>query len=549
MTAPTYSAPNTILADLPIDDVYPSPLNPRTHFDPEALAELAESIRQHGVMQPILVRPAVGIVLDEDTTADGYLIVAGERRWRASKLAGQETIPAVIREDLDDNDHIRLALIENLQRRDLDPIEEAEGYRQLNRVVGLKQAAIAEAVNRSQPAVANAMRLLELPEDVQEKIRRRELSVSHGIALCRYAAFPELVSQLATWAVEKDLTSKDLDGRVLQQHSYELERLNLVQVLRGHETRFDRAVCASCPFGAYRKADYGEGLCLKPAHYRELNAAAEAVARAELDAKIAEAAVTGKPVLRVKDLAYDSFHDLSYVTPPSGCSSACPCRTTAIGRNEQPCRICTDPKRFRQLEAADTKAKEAGQRAEHKGKVAELVTRVDAIGEVGARELALICGIAMGWISRHSAGTETASRLGLTDRLPGLKFQRSQVRDEGLALFAALDPLDLVKLTVETLLRDDLLNQYDGYGGTAIRADWYLAGGEAPAEPAPPADAQPCENCGAPRAAGDILCGACREEWGDEWELPATAAPPAVVDGPAADPEYQAWKRGEAAAG
>jgi ParB family transcriptional regulator, chromosome partitioning protein len=207
------------VAWLALDDVAPSPENPRQRFDAEGLAELAESIRAHGVLEPVLVRPLPPPIIPDpaaETTlgafvnaSEGprYVLVAGERRWRAARLAGLTHVPALVREGLSDEDALRLALVENLQRRDLDPLEEAAGYRRLQEL-GLKQAQVAAAVHRSQPAVANALRLLDLPEEVREAIQDGRLSPAHGRALAGYKAFPTLQRTLATLAEKEQWPSK-----------------------------------------------------------------------------------------------------------------------------------------------------------------------------------------------------------------------------------------------------------------------------------------------------------------------------------------------------
>ena len=161
------------LKKLPLHKIEPNPDQPRRDFDPEELEELAESIRTHGVIQPLTVREM----------ANGYYqIIAGERRWRASRLAGLEEIPAVIIE-ADDKKAMELALIENLQRSDLNPVEEANGYDALIREYGLTQEEAAARVGKSRPAVANALRLLSLCEGVLDKVRSGELTAGHARAI------------------------------------------------------------------------------------------------------------------------------------------------------------------------------------------------------------------------------------------------------------------------------------------------------------------------------------------------------------------------------
>ena len=161
------------VTELDINDIEPNRDQPRREFDEVALNELADSIALHGLLQPIVVRPMSNL---------RYQIVAGERRWRASRIAGLTRVPVVLRE-MSDRECMELAMIENLQREDLNPVEEALGYRQLIDTYGLTQEEVATAVGKSRPAVANALRLLSLPHDLLQMVSRNEISAGHARAL------------------------------------------------------------------------------------------------------------------------------------------------------------------------------------------------------------------------------------------------------------------------------------------------------------------------------------------------------------------------------
>ena len=150
----------------------PSPLQPRTYFDQSSLDQLAQSIEAHGVVQPVVLR----------RKQDRYELVAGERRWRAAKIAGLDRIPAVVRE-IDDKDLLELALIENIQREDLNPIEEAQAYRKLIETVGLTQESLATRVGRDRSYITNYLRLLRLPDDIQRLVAEGKLSTGHARTL------------------------------------------------------------------------------------------------------------------------------------------------------------------------------------------------------------------------------------------------------------------------------------------------------------------------------------------------------------------------------
>lgn len=157
---------------LPIEQIVPNPNQPRIHFNETELNELSESIREHGVLQPLLVRKK----------GSKYEIIAGERRYQASKLADLTEVPVIIK-DVDDQEMLALALIENLQRSDLNPLEEAKGYRQLIDASGMTQDALSKAVSKSRSAITNSLRLLDLPEAVQQMIFEGKLTAGHARAI------------------------------------------------------------------------------------------------------------------------------------------------------------------------------------------------------------------------------------------------------------------------------------------------------------------------------------------------------------------------------
>ncbi len=159
-----------------ISEIEPNREQPRKEFDSEALSELADSISQHGVLQPLLLRPML---------TGGYRIVAGERRWRAARMAGLTEVPAVVRE-MSDAEEMLFALIENLQREDLTPLEEARGYRTLIESQDFTQEEVSQAVGKSRPAVTNALRLLNLPEDIQQMLERGEITAGHARTLLSF---------------------------------------------------------------------------------------------------------------------------------------------------------------------------------------------------------------------------------------------------------------------------------------------------------------------------------------------------------------------------
>jgi ParB family chromosome partitioning protein len=190
--------PRSGVREIEVARIRPNPSQPRTHFDEVAIDELAQSIRERGVLQPILLR----------NDGDDYQIVAGERRWRAAQRAGLHAIPAVVRE-VDESASAELALIENIQREDLNAIEEAEGYRQLLKRYGHTQEAIGQIVHKSRSHIANLLRLLDLPEFVQQSLMRGDINMGHARAV---AAAPD-PEALTREIVKKGLSVRQAEAR------------------------------------------------------------------------------------------------------------------------------------------------------------------------------------------------------------------------------------------------------------------------------------------------------------------------------------------------
>ncbi len=194
---------NPSVNKLRIMEIEPNHDQPRKDFDEKALSELAESIEQHGVLQPLVVRPLAN---------GAYQLVAGERRWRAARIAGLTEVPVVIKE-LSDEEVIEIAMIENLQREDLNPLEEALGYRYMMDELGITQEQAAEKVGKSRPAVANALRLLKLPDEVQEMIKNNLISPGHARALLGFDS-EDMIIQTAKLIVKEDLSVREVETMV-----------------------------------------------------------------------------------------------------------------------------------------------------------------------------------------------------------------------------------------------------------------------------------------------------------------------------------------------
>lgn len=198
--APSFES-DTRIETLPLREIEPDPGQPRKTFDDETLAELSASIAEHGLLQPIAVRPRA---------SGGYLIVAGERRWRASRMAGLTEVPVIVK-DVTDEQAMELALVENLQREDLDPVEEAVGIRELMDRCGLTQEQAARKLGKSRSALANILRLLSLPESVLELLKSGFITIGHAKVVLGLPT-PELQAEAAQMIADNQLNVRQAEA-------------------------------------------------------------------------------------------------------------------------------------------------------------------------------------------------------------------------------------------------------------------------------------------------------------------------------------------------
>ena len=557
MAVAEHSAPNTTepytIDALPIDRIQVvAGNNPREAFAEDKLQELAESIREHGVLQPLVVRRSKSPPIDQAMLAESrrhhvddglqrelvqrdletvvkaggrayvhhvsyacdrevyrdeglkmgydvefgeqeglassvlvtlrpigeprYQLVAGERRLRAAKLAGLTTVPVRV-VDVADDQVLRLSLEENLRREDLNPIEQARALARLNRELGVKQSEIAAAIHSSQPAVANKMRLLELPEDVQARIISGELSEAHGVALARFKEHPKVASELAELAIANRYTSKQLDDGL--PYAWDLERASAVKSL--YLAPFDRKACAQC---THYRAKSG-GYCLEPSCYEAKVAEAKAAKEAAVAKAVEEARAAGDKLPTTQQLGHESYDykSLRYSSAPEGCKGeACEKRIQALDEYSQAddkrIWVCTDLKCWKRLEAAATRSANKAKKADVEAKlkrIAELCAKldhVDALGveaDIGRRELAVLAAYAVKAVS-SSALEEACKAAGIDSRAAWQG--KSQV-----AWFAGLPRNTIVRVALEAILRyeqTERLKEFTSAGTYA--SDYYLEG-------------------------------------------------------------------------
>lgn len=210
-----------------VSAIEPNRGQPRKEFDSESLSELADSIREHGVLQPLLVRRLPGASLEDES----YQLVAGERRWRAARMAGLSEVPVVVRE-MSEAEVLEFALIENLQREDLNPLEEAGGYQELIDTFGLTQEEVARKVGRSRSAVANALRVLKLPQELHPYLRDGDLTAGHAKALLTVKERGKML-KLAEITIEQGLSVREVERRAARLNEAS-EEADLVPIIHDH---------------------------------------------------------------------------------------------------------------------------------------------------------------------------------------------------------------------------------------------------------------------------------------------------------------------------
>ncbi|MBO8128232.1 MAG: ParB/RepB/Spo0J family partition protein [Peptococcaceae bacterium] len=358
------------LMPIRVQDIEPNPRNPRKKFNDAALEELAASIREVGILQPLVVVPLGGT-----GKAGRYRLLCGERRWRAAQLAGIESVPAIIEDGLTPEQEDQVMLIENLQRQDLDPLEEARALKALIKEHGWKQVDLAGKLGISQAQIANRIRLLDLPQDVQENISRGILSVAHGKILAGLKRWPELQSEIAKEAVQCKYTIRELDQAI----NYAVVRTGMLL----ERAEFDTTKCEVCKDRVTIKypawSDQKRPWCMRPECFNSKQAEAVNKRKKELKAKLAANDGERTP-LNIADLVEENveFVDLSLshlkeVINDAECKKCKDCRDV-LDYDGSTKPVCLNPscvdKQKASAARAQTKAENA--RAQEKIKTAAL---------------------------------------------------------------------------------------------------------------------------------------------------------------------------------
>ncbi|MEO7719431.1 MAG: ParB/RepB/Spo0J family partition protein [Capsulimonas sp.] len=542
---PATATPQIVM--LPRLSIMGSRLNPREEFDAAGLQDLADSIKEDGILQPIMVRrrtpephmcaiapaddkrelyrvyvtatmtwiedvigkEAAEARVDQYQTCE-YEIVMGERRWRAAGLAGLQEIPSIVREGLDDNTHLRLAIIENVKRRDLNPMEIARGYKRLSADVGMTQGEIAAGVNASQEQVSSLISLLRLPADVQALIQSKTLTVSHGKALIRYADFPEVASMIAGVVVRYDIKTNALEKGLSGldwAHREEVKKSGVVVDLDGLGTKFDwKKICKDCPFGAYHNPSY-YNFCLKPDHYKELNKAAKAVINAEKKAAEATRPKDGPKLRKISTYKHGEVKEIDKQDEciPASCSAkcgskgACPCRSEGLDYSGAVKPICLDPKRFAELHVKEVET-------QRKNALDQMTPDIDFIRAIiskhGSRSFDGRGAAILTWLAiKNWRGNAGAENLKACAKRAGVSLDVSKVmgqydRKVGLAELAKLDASALTRIALDFAISSEATeyiqaigNRYQTPGKSMIE----LLMAPMTAEPETPAEEAPAD--------------------------------------------------------
>lgn len=444
------------LREIPIDEIEPNPEQPRKEFDVVAMAELTESIKQVGLLQPIAVRH----LAPHERNGATYQIILGERRWRACRAAGVLNIEAKVYGEVTATEAKILALVENLQRADMNPIEEAAGFKALLDE-GYTQEQIAKIVGRSRPVVANALRVLELPPLVIDLIRDKHLTMAHGVAIARFKAWPKVAEELAAYAHEKEITATELEDETLPCANH---LVNAGVAVRVKLAWGEKLPAELKKHPAYFGDEYSEKFCLEPEHWKaeqkKMAAAKKAEqekARQEQEAA-ADKAKKGKK-LKMEDLDRNSYAELKPIQNIKGLIKLVPEDKRAVAKNYHgdDVAICMDKKLVEDLKKhADDIIKE-DRIAKVPGLITKAREKIKQIKRVGSRELSMLLCCFFDYdfsdnLSYNGIDKDAAKRQGV--KFPDSVFEagRGEVGTERLTLFNNVDQTAVIRVMLDTIL-------------------------------------------------------------------------------------------------
>lgn len=450
-----YFTRNTQVTDLtiPLAQITSSPENPRKHFDEQKLQELADSIKASGLLEPLIVRRL------QEAEAASFEIIAGERRYRACKIAGMEEVPCRILDGVDDKHALELSLIENLQRDDLDPIEEAAAYLKLKQL-GYKETEIGKRIGKHQSTIANSIRLLDLPDEIKEHVSEGRISASHARGLLTYAAAPKALDVMTQVALSGAPCRQVEDP---EKNIHELtNRGAAIQLWTGRtDLDWKRECAGKCD--KYRSSGGGnEGICLDPECFDQKSQEASDKRIAKEKKKREAAAQSGEI------FTYDEFRKkfgysadcLDRDGTPSACREDCDKRVTVlqtIGDNEYYIPYCIDSECHRKLKASDTRAKNKSKREGFRQAEIEMIKKLGRNGDLDKLAI-IVC-----WEHLKQAPVDVLRAVCAEKELP---FDADFIRDyhygEKDSIYKLLNfgisPIELMRFAAEVVMRSEVHN-------------------------------------------------------------------------------------------
>jgi ParB family chromosome partitioning protein len=485
--------PRGSFADLQLSMIRPNPENHRKFFDSEAIIELAKSIESTGLLQPISVRALDAEEVEAVGIESGicYEIILGERRWRAHQVLGRTHVECKVYHGVTRNQGKAAALIENLQRRDVNAVEEAEGYRDLMDTEGLTQEACAKRLGRSRSSVANALRVLDLPADVLEVVRSGKLTIAHGLALHKWCAWPSIVRVIAEQAVFDACSAGQLEewNKTNQvPFAKVLKAAGLVAWIGKHEV--PGGYEADWPAAFFEDADYIENggysfVCMVPAKWEALSTELDAAFKAkqaEALAKKEAAALAAKkaPLKSLSDLARGSYREMLEGAEPELVDLLPSSKVVKVTRGQdedgEKVTVTLVPKFAEKVGEALRDARRADREAKWPGIIDEVLFAVNKWRKIGPREGAALMAVSLLGTDEYTAvltpdsvqastGKPMVDALKLDDYVP--YYGRGRAPDE-LAPFLTTISGDVVGYA-RALVRDFIVKLFtDGdYTGEA----------------------------------------------------------------------------------
>lgn len=461
----------TLVVPVAIDAITPSPENPRKTFDEDEIVGLAASIEAHGLMQPLVVR----------RKDDGYELIAGERRLRALRLLGRQTAPAIVQPDVDDRQALELALVENIQRVQLNPVEEARAIALMHDRVGLTAAQIAERLGKKVGYVERALAILALPDEVLAELNTGRLSPAQAGALATWSEHPKIVQLMAYHAITRKVSAATIEESALP-FADQLYCDGLVTEV-SHKAYRDE-VCQLCPLQALvmeRRDGYQDRFwCLRPTHAAELDVEFEHKKARDQESARVEARAAHLEVdpnerrAKAPDLSrlpYSTYETIGYRTMPPSCTAECPCRAVCRGSGEQLVEICLDTGRLRALKAGATRQKNRSAKTSKDGLLTDALIELDRMTAGDRRPLAILAQVVLERLGYDGRGVLDRA---LERYLPGVKLQpayRWKTTTDDYDRLAELDPALLAQTLAGALVFSEV-----GQKESNLTVTRYLAG-------------------------------------------------------------------------